>query len=507
MWYQHEELRHIGLMAQTTLAHVVEQGEKYGMVCRAGDIEGVTITGVEMLALDDVGDAAPGSLVIVMHSAAEQPRAYQIDIVIRRAIAAEAAALLLVGEIVLAETSRSLADRGALPVLTAAAAPSELAVFIDRLVRGGAAEAIVRAESAVTAVGAAADSAPADGRTAILEAAGAALGIPLRVVDDATVAWTDVDAVCIGEVPVGRLVAEQADAAVSIALPVVAAILSRTLQRESQLRFGPVRSRADLIVELLLAESSRIDALAVDAARAGLPVQLAHAVAWISPTHRDDPSRRLPASIVAAIELRAFQLVDGRDEVWHLAPFHDDLLMVASEESGAPDHQRRLRDVVEDLVAYCLAVAGEEWTFTVGLGTPQSGASGLRQSATESRITAETAVASGRLGAIEVTDVTGLRRVLLDFYASPLSRALLDDVLAPLDALGAERSAISVRTLLAYLSNRNSLARAGEVLQLHPNAVNYRVRRIEQSLQLDLEDPDSRFALELACRLRLMAAR
>ncbi|WP_201788484.1 helix-turn-helix domain-containing protein [Rathayibacter sp. VKM Ac-2630] len=61
-----------------------------------------------------------------------------------------------------------------------------------------------------------------------------------------------------------------------------------------------------------------------------------------------------------------------------------------------------------------------------------------------------------------------------------------------------------MRTLLAYLSNRNSLARAGEVLLLHPNAVNYRVRRIEQSLELDLEDPDTRFALELACRLRIM---
>jgi DNA-binding PucR family transcriptional regulator len=113
-------------------------------------------------------------------------------------------------------------------------------------------------------------------------------------------------------------------------------------------------------------------------------------------------------------------------------------------------------------------------------------------------------VASGRLGGIEVTDETGLRRVLLDFYASPLSRALLNDILAPLDALGTERSAIAVRTLLAYLSNRNSLARAGEALTLHPNAVNYRIRKIEQSLQLDLEDPDIRFALELACRMRLM---
>ncbi|GAA3592389.1 hypothetical protein GCM10022419_089080 [Nonomuraea rosea] len=107
----------------------------------------------------------------------------------------------------------------------------------------------------------------------------------------------------------------------------------------------------------------------------------------------------------------------------------------------------------------------------------------------------------------EATDVTGLSRVLLDFYASPLSRSLLDDILAPLDALGPERAAIAVRTLVAYLGHRTSLARAGEALNLHPSAVNYRVRRIEQSLGLDLTDPDVRFAVELACRVRLIATR
>jgi sugar diacid utilization regulator len=491
-------------MAQVALDRIVNQSERFRMACRAGAADGVAVEGVQMLPLEEMASASPGNLVIALHGVHETPRAYQVDIAIRRAIAAEAAALLFVGDISFAETSRSLADRGALPVLTAHGGASEIAVFIDRLLRGGAAEAMSRAEQTIAAVSQAAETAPRHARAAILEAASSALGVELSVVDDADARWTDPDAVCIGEVPVGRLVADRSDPAVSMAIPVVATVLSRALQRESQLRFGPARSRADLIVELLLAESSRIDALAVDAARAGLPVQLAHAAAWIAPMHRTDPEQRLPASLIAAIELNAFQLVDDRDETWHLAGFHDDLIVVASEDAGAPDHQRRLRDVIERLVTIGTTLAGEQWTFTVGIGTPQSGVSGLRQSATEARITAESAVASGRLGGVEVTDETGLRRVLLDFYASPLSRALLNDVLAPLDELGAERAAIAVRTLLAYLSNRNSLARAGEALTLHPNAVNYRVRKIEQSLQLNLEDPDTRFALELACRMRLM---
>ena len=79
-------------------------------------------------------------------------------------------------------------------------------------------------------------------------------------------------------------------------------------------------------------------------------------------------------------------------------------------------------------------------------------------------------------------------------------------MLAPLDALGPERAATSVRTLLAYLAHRNSLAHAGRELNLHPNAVGYRLKRIREVLQLDLDDPDIRFSVELACRVRLLGA-
>ncbi|QTV80063.1 helix-turn-helix domain-containing protein [Microbacterium sp. NIBRBAC000506063] len=119
-------------------------------------------------------------------------------------------------------------------------------------------------------------------------------------------------------------------------------------------------------------------------------------------------------------------------------------------------------------------------------------------------MSADSAIAAGRLGGVETTDVTGLRRVLLDFYASPTSRGLLQDVLHPLDELGPERSMTAVRTLVAYLSTQNSLAQAAQRLMLHPNAVGYRMRWIREALDLDLDDPDVRFAVELACRVRLL---
>jgi DNA-binding PucR family transcriptional regulator len=110
------------------------------------------------------------------------------------------------------------------------------------------------------------------------------------------------------------------------------------------------------------------------------------------------------------------------------------------------------------------------------------------------------------VGGVEVTDVTGLGRVLLDVYASPVSRTLLGDILEPLDALGPKRAAVAVRTLLAYLRHERSPVHTGRELTLHPNAVRYRIRGIREALQLDLDDPEVRFAVELACRVRVLGA-
>lgn len=495
------------LIDQVLLDHILAQGDRLGLRLVAGSPAGVPVSRVEIGALDALETVPPQALVIAAPLTGREPSPYQFDIAVRQAVAREFSALIVTGGYRLPDTARLVADRAGLPVIvTDTRAASELGVVLDRLVRGGAAEALARAEFAIEEVGAVAARRPVRAREEILGAASRALGTEVRLDERAIVDWTEPDAVCIGEVAVGRLVAATSDSAVQHAIPVIASILSRALQHELRDRYAPIRSRADLILELLVADSARVDGYAAEAVRLGLPLQLSHVVGWLRPTHVTDAEARPPAALQSAIELFALQLVDGRPETWHVATWHDDVVLIASEEHGAGDHQRRLRDVAEEVRAHAGVVAGADWVYTLGLGTPQIGPSGLRQSAAEARISAESAIAAGRAGSVQVTDVTGLRRVLLDFYASPLSRRLLDDVLAPLDALGPEKAATAVRTLLAYLGHRNSLARAGQELTLHPNAVNYRIRRIEQTLGLDLDDPDNRFALELACRVRSLGA-
>lgn len=492
------------LVAQYSLEDLGRDADRLGLELHAGPVDDRQIVRVDLVAIDRLAGLEAGTLAIIAGD--EQPPPFRIDVALRQASARGLAGLVFTGRLGLAETARVLAERGGVPVFSAAdATAADLAKTIDRAITGGASEAMMRGARAI-ALATEAATAPGASTESILAVAGGALGTDLSVVADTSASWTDADAIFIGEVMIGRLVAARTDGATEVSLPVIASLLSRVAQRESRDRYAPTQSRADLLVELVLADSSRAEGFVPQAARLGLPLPQSHVVAWISPTRPSDPDARAPRSVQPALELFALQLFEARPELWHVAFLQDDLMIVCTEEHGAGDHQRRVREVATQIQRRAREIAGADWSYTLGLGTPQVGALGLRQSAAEARIAAESAIAAGRLGGVELTDVTGLRRVLLDVYASPISRELLHDVLRPLDELGPERALQSVRTLLAYLAHEGSLVHAGRELTLHPNGVGYRMRRIRELLDLDLSDPDVRFAVELACRVRLLGA-
>jgi DNA-binding PucR family transcriptional regulator len=103
-------------------------------------------------------------------------------------------------------------------------------------------------------------------------------------------------------------------------------------------------------------------------------------------------------------------------------------------------------------------------------------------------------------------DASPFRRLLVELLSSQTARSSVHALLAPLDRMGPRRARTAVGTLQVYLDERGSLSRSGERLHLHPNAVAYRIKQIRSQLDSDLDDPDQRLALQIACRARLMTA-
>jgi DNA-binding PucR family transcriptional regulator len=140
-----------------------------------------------------------------------------------------------------------------------------------------------------------------------------------------------------------------------------------------------------------------------------------------------------------------------------------------------------------------------------GVGGAHLGSSGLISSVAEARAAVTVARTSGSVNRAVAFDSAGLRRTLLEWYASDTAQEAVTTVLAPLVRLHGARSERLIQTLHVYLDEQGSLTRTAERLNLHRNAVAYRVRQIFELLDVDPESPDDRLLLQLACRARDLA--
>ncbi|GLY93908.1 helix-turn-helix domain-containing protein [Actinoplanes sp. NBRC 103695] len=123
---------------------------------------------------------------------------------------------------------------------------------------------------------------------------------------------------------------------------------------------------------------------------------------------------------------------------------------------------------------------------------------------------ARQALALGESGAIDpepaILCEDHLCEMLL-FSDWPLVEQLADREFAAVRDLTAHRRDRLIETLEAWLEARGSAAKIAERLRVHPQTVRYRMRQLEQSLGEQLDDPDSRFAMELVLRARRLHER
>ena len=83
-----------------------------------------------------------------------------------------------------------------------------------------------------------------------------------------------------------------------------------------------------------------------------------------------------------------------------------------------------------------------------------------------------------------------------------LARELSGQVLAPLRGLRPDQADRLAETLLAWLESADNAGVAASRLHVHPQTVRYRLRQLTELFGDRLSDPESRFALQVALRVR-----
>ncbi|PLT35189.1 helix-turn-helix domain-containing protein [Bacillus sp. V5-8f] len=147
----------------------------------------------------------------------------------------------------------------------------------------------------------------------------------------------------------------------------------------------------------------------------------------------------------------------------------------------------------------------KEWEMTEGIrlyggiGSLYQGISSISKSQNEAH-NALSYVASRKLpGIIQITDI-GINRLFLKQSTEDIERFILE-IFAPLDLAKGRKNEL-VETLITYFQTNRSTTKTAELLHLHINTLYQRLRKIEELMDVSLDDPDTLLKIHLACHLR-----
>ena len=140
--------------------------------------------------------------------------------------------------------------------------------------------------------------------------------------------------------------------------------------------------------------------------------------------------------------------------------------------------------------------------FAAGYSRPHHSIAALSQAAREAR----EALRIGRQvyggGLLVAFGDLGLYRVLHALRDFPELRTFYEQTLGRVVEYDRRTGQNWIETLEEYFACHGNLSQAAQRLQLHRNALIYRIRRIEEVGGVDLEDPECRLSLQVALKAR-----
>ncbi|MBI5301536.1 MAG: helix-turn-helix domain-containing protein [Chloroflexi bacterium] len=145
--------------------------------------------------------------------------------------------------------------------------------------------------------------------------------------------------------------------------------------------------------------------------------------------------------------------------------------------------------------------------LAMGIGRAAEALIGLRDSYREARQAQTMARRLAEPNALYFGELN-VYRLLFQLEDNPELATFADEVLGKLIEYDREQGTDLVQTLAAYFTHKGNLSQTAEALFVHRNTLLYRMERIKEISGLDLDNPETRFNIQLALRAhRLLSAR
>ena len=260
------------------------------------------------------------------------------------------------------------------------------------------------------------------------------------------------------------------------------------------------RMRGDFLGALLTADNTREPALARRAVELGYAIDGYHGATLFSVDPHSTQTLALLASAFRTL------LLDTGIRTF-ICPHEGHLVALCSADD--PASLRRLEAIAKEARNHTgerLASAAGRPKLAIGIGRPAAGLAGLRVSLAQAE--EALALANELFGGDRVLTFTdlGVYSILFRLQGAEESHEFYDRTLGPLVRYDAGHNTQLVDTLEAFFANLGNVSQAAEALHLHRNSLLYRLERIGEITDLDLNDPDDRFSLQLALRMRPFVA-
>lgn len=140
--------------------------------------------------------------------------------------------------------------------------------------------------------------------------------------------------------------------------------------------------------------------------------------------------------------------------------------------------------------------------FVVGVGASGEGPLGLKESAEQARIAVSVGRRVGAPTPVLLYDELGVYRLLAQPAGGVEVRQYVDSVLGPLLEYDRDNDADWMAFLRTLVGTNFRVTNAAALAGCHINTAKYRLSRIEELLQRDLQSASDRFAIQLALEIR-----